>query len=158
MTTEFVPLTEFIPASIQRAVFGDNPSQVAIAQEGMTWVDVLLRKNLDYGDSVFQVGDFSPDVPCDAAIRVRMGDKTSRLRTLLKKVTSSGSLADATGHVDESVEDTVRDLGAYCLLLLVGWKLQQQKNKKVQDYDKVPEQFLKDVAVVIGSPSGSGLS
>ena len=86
-----------------------GPDQQRIAQEVIKWGDLLLRKNRDYGSSVWKTPVLAPDCDPGVAIRVRMSDKISRLSTLLTK-------GDA--QVDESVEDTLRDLGSYCLLEL----------------------------------------
>lgn len=85
-----------------------GPEQKRIAETGIAWIALLLRKNRDYGCSVWQVPTLAPECNPDAAIRVRMSDKITRLQTLLS----------VTGgpEVDESIGDTIRDLGAYCLL------------------------------------------
>ncbi len=51
----------------------------------------------------------APECDPGIAIRVRMSDKINRLTQLLK---ASGT------EVDESFDDTLRDLGAYCILEL----------------------------------------
>lgn len=86
-----------------------GPDQERIATVGLHWVATLLRKNSDYGSAVWQEPVLAPDCSADAAIRVRMSDKVSRIRSLL------GKRAEVR---DESIEDSISDLGAYCLLLL----------------------------------------
>lgn len=86
-----------------------GPGQERIAKAGLAWLALILRKNRDYGDSVWQESVLAPECSIDTAIRVRMSDKISRLHNLLK-----GNSAE----VAESINDTIRDLGAYCLLLL----------------------------------------
>lgn len=84
--------------------------QARIAKTAIHWVETLLRKNHDYGSSVWQVPVLAPDCDPAIAIRVRMSDKINRLQTLL-----SGKTAEVSS---ESIDDTLRDLGAYCLLYL----------------------------------------
>lgn len=108
--------------AIQSALNNNNgKAQRIIAEIGIDWLDLLLRKNKDYGDSIFRPMELTPDVAVDAAIRIRMSDKIARLRQLMN---SSASVKD------ETVEDTVGDLGSYCLLLLV-----QRQNPLEDDLD-----------------------
>lgn len=71
-----------------------------------------IKKNLAYGSSVFKVGAISPDASADLAIRVRMGDKISRIANLLQR-------PDTNNIADESLRDTFMDLGTYCFLYLI---------------------------------------
>lgn len=71
-----------------------------------------LKKNLAYGSSVFTKGALTPELNADAAIRVRMGDKISRLRTLLAN-------PEKNMVSDESISDTMMDLATYALLWLI---------------------------------------
>lgn len=87
---------------------GDD--QGRIAEVGIRWLATLLRKNADYGSSAWKAPILAPECDVAAAIRVRMGDKVERIRSLLSK----GGAEVAS----ESLEDTVGDLGSYCLLLL----------------------------------------
>ncbi len=84
--------------------------QQRIAKTGIAWVETLLRKNSDYGSSVWKTPVLAPDCDPAIAIRVRMSDKINRLQTLL-----AGKSAEVSG---ESIDDTLKDLGAYCLLYL----------------------------------------
>lgn len=72
--------------------------------------ELLLRKNADYGDSVFNPPRLAPHLDAMDAVLVRMSDKIARLRSLSEQ--------DAKVE-DESVDDTFRDLIGYCLLWLV---------------------------------------
>lgn len=81
-----------------------------IAAEGIQWIAQMIRKNRDYGSSVWERPALAPDCPSRTGILIRMGDKWSRLCTLL-----SGKVREVK---DESIEDTMRDLGAYALLWL----------------------------------------
>lgn len=93
---------------IEKALAGDRgDDQRRIAELGLAWVEKLLRKNMDYGSSVFQVPCLAPDCDPGAAIRVRMSDKINRIKSLIN---TSPEVAG------ESLDDTVDDLGAYCLL------------------------------------------
>lgn len=71
---------------------------------------LALRKNKDYGGSVFSVPILAPGMSVDAAIRVRMSDKINRLTYLL---------AGNAPQVDESLADTIKDLGTYCFVWLI---------------------------------------
>lgn len=95
---------------IGTALNGDRgPEQQAIAEEGVKWVSILLRKNADYGGSAWKPPILAPECSASTAIRVRMSDKIERIVSLLSRE------AEVT---DESIDDTLRDLGAYCLLEL----------------------------------------
>lgn len=97
---------------LRDAVRGERgPDQQRIAETVLRWADLLLRKNADYGAAVWRVPLLTPDVSAGDAILVRMSDKISRLKTLLAN--------GGEGEVyDETIEDNVGDLGAYCLLWL----------------------------------------
>jgi len=95
---------------ILKALKGDfNEDQQLIAEEGIRWLTVLIKKNMDYGSSVFHPPVLKPSLKSGDAILVRASDKVRRLEQLH---------ASNQNHVGESIEDTVRDLGAYCLLWL----------------------------------------
>lgn len=82
-------------------------------------VDLLERKNNDYGDSATQTYDEYGDV----AYFIRLADKVNRLKSL--------TINNKTQQVnDESIEDTVRDIIGYSLLYLE-WKV---KNKSGDIY------------------------
>ena len=72
--------------------------------------DTLTAKNSNYGDTAGQSPFFAPWLEPDIAIRVRMSDKVSRLRTLLTK---------ETDKVGESLRDTLMDLAGYSVLLAI---------------------------------------
>jgi len=101
-------------ATITEAISGSHGvDQQRIAEVGVEWVEMLLKKNSDYGSSVWRQPLLATDCLAEAAIRVRMSDKIQRLVQLLQ-LQQTGQLPE----VDESIEDTVSDLGAYCLLYL----------------------------------------
>lgn len=70
----------------------------------------LLRKNADYGASVFKVPVLAPWITPGDAIRVRISDKLARLTHLMT--------TDAL-ITEESIHDTVIDTSAYFMLLYV---------------------------------------
>lgn len=74
-----------------------------------TLATTLAAKNADYGDSAFTPPPFAPNVSPEESVWVRLGDKVSRLETLLKR--------DYTPRVAESVDDTILDLAGYCAIL-----------------------------------------
>lgn len=85
----------------------NNPDQGKIAHTGIRWLTTLLRKNADYGSGVFNSPILTQDMPPGDALLVRISDKISRLQTLKKQ------LAEVP---EETFQDTVMDLGCYCLL------------------------------------------
>lgn len=87
---------------------GDDQQRIAV--EGLGWVETLLRKNHDYGGSAWKTPALAPECDPGTAIRVRMSDKIARLEQLL-----SGKAPHVS---EETLDDTIRDLGAYCLLYL----------------------------------------
>ena len=90
---------------------GDDQRRIAV--EGVRWLQLLLCKNRDYGPIVWEEPILAPGMGFKEAIWVRMSDKIGRLRTLRKR---------ASEVTDESIADTISDLGAYCLLWLVSPK------------------------------------
>lgn len=85
-------------------------TQKAIAEVGLQWIATLLKKNNDYGSSVFKEPVLAPGMPVVSAIDVRMSDKIARIQ----------NLKTAKQEVkDESIQDTYNDLGSYCLLRAV---------------------------------------
>lgn len=82
--------------------------QKRIAEEGIKWIELILKKNMDYGSSAWKEPYLTPLLPAKQAILVRLSDKIERLRSLHNKI----------GEVEESYDDTMRDLGAYALLYL----------------------------------------
>jgi hypothetical protein len=97
-------------AILDDALVGNRgEGQTAIASEVVRWGALMLRKNRDYGGAVWERPMLAPDCDPGVAIRVRMSDKLSRLMSLLQRPAEVA---------DESIDDTLRDLGAYCLLEL----------------------------------------
>ena len=72
--------------------------------------DLVSRKNDDYGDSYFRLRSEWGEVSFGA----RLGDKYYRLTNLLQ---------NHKPQVNESIEDTIKDIIGYCLLELAYRKL-----------------------------------
>lgn len=96
---------------ITDALAGSSQDQREIAYIGLQTVALMVQKNQDYGSSVFNVGTISPDVSPEAGIRVRLGDKLSRINNLIAQ-------PDAQ-RVSESITDTGHDASAYLLLWVI---------------------------------------
>ncbi len=95
---------------IRQALNGDRgPDQQRIATIGLDIVSLLLRKNSDYGGSAWAVPVLAPSQRPREAIQCRMSDKIARLNTLL---------GGETAQVQESIEDTMKDLTGYGILWL----------------------------------------
>lgn len=82
---------------------GRGPDQQRIARVGLEWITTILKKNADYGSSVWRKPMLAPECDVDAAIRVRMSDKVERIASLLQ---------NDRAEVEESLEDTITDLGS----------------------------------------------
>lgn len=94
-----------------KALRGDRGSdQVRIAEIGVELIETLLRKNKDYGCSVWKDPQLAPSCSAAEGIFVRMTDKVERIAQLR----ASGEQSE----VQESLEDTIKDLAGYCLLYL----------------------------------------
>lgn len=89
--------------------------QHTIAAIGLEVVATLLRKNADYGGSVFRAPLLAPHLSPTAGIQVRISDKVARLGNLL---------ATGQAEVQESVMDTLTDLVGYGILWRVSDALQ----------------------------------
>ena len=66
--------------------------------------ETLEKKNHDYGDSFHKVYEKYGML----STVIRLSDKIGRLETLL----------EADAQVDESIEDTLKDICGYCILTL----------------------------------------
>lgn len=83
--------------------------QSVIARVFLEFLGKVLKKNADYGSSVFTVPSLCPIITAEEAIRVRMSDKLQRLTNLFTP--------GRTQYVsDESKDDTLLDFAAYILL------------------------------------------
>lgn len=81
-------------------------------------IRIFKKKNHDYGNSFEQ----SLNEEGLAASRIRMGDKWNRFKTLSKPKTEAKVN-------DESLRDTLVDLGVYCILTIM-WLDKNGENKK----------------------------
>lgn len=95
--------------SIQQEL-GQTRAQVLITEIANEMRDLLLKKNTNYGSSVFKHPKMAQDLEPGMAIRVRLSDKLERLENLLK------GNPDLVG---ESIVDTIKDLIGYYILWLV---------------------------------------
>lgn len=83
--------------------------------------DLLKKKNADYGDSFSERPYLLPNLTTNASAYIRLSDKFHRLRTLLN--------LEQDQQTDESLEDTLRDIAGYCLLLLADCGKEGKKNE-----------------------------
>jgi len=94
---------------VETACCGNHgTAQQRIALLGVELIDLLLRKNNDYGSSAWNEPKLCPGLDPGTAILCRMSDKIERIESLQK----------SPALVNESLEDTMRDLAGYCLLWL----------------------------------------
>ena len=70
---------------------------------------LLLQKNKEYGSAIEESPYLAPEVPPTTAVFVRLSDKCKRIQNL-RTVKDIG--------VEESLEDSIRDVAGYCILLL----------------------------------------
>jgi len=71
--------------------------------------ELLISKNSNYGNSALTSPPFA-SVTTREALMVRLGDKFNRLQTLSK---------GEPDKVGESINDTIRDIAGYCILILI---------------------------------------
>lgn len=79
-----------------------------ISEEVNLLLRTLLRKNHDYGSSVFLPNVFKTELNPQDAIAVRASDKIRRLQNLLN--------LKEQGEVSESIDDSLLDLAGYCIM------------------------------------------
>lgn len=70
---------------------------------------LLLKKNKDYGGSVFQAPVFCPSLPVESAILCRISDKYNRWQNLKN--------SEETSAVEETISETLRDMLGYAIIL-----------------------------------------
>ncbi len=103
---------------IEEALDGDRGDiQCRIAHTGLGLVELLLKKNKDYGSSVFEPPELDPTASPSVGILARMSDKVRRIRQLRQN----------GAEVAESIDETVLDLGGYSILWLVNSQLEREK-------------------------------
>ena len=99
---------------VLEATGSDNDARRRIAEVGLDWLATLLKKNADYGSSVWNAPVLKPGMDCGDAILVRMSDKVNRIASLIDRSERGGGGPE----IEESLEDTIKDLGGYSLLWL----------------------------------------
>lgn len=95
---------------VDEAVLGRRgPDQEILARYGLKVLATLIRKNSDYGSSAWESPMLCPHLSAREGIQCRISDKVQRLVTLLH---------GKSAMVQESLEDTFRDLVGYGILWL----------------------------------------
>lgn len=95
-------------ALLELALNGSRGKQQRIiAEEGLAILELLLRKNHDYGSSVFKPPVLAPELSELSAIDVRMSDKIARINNLKTCASEVKS---------ESIDETYKDLAGYVIL------------------------------------------
>lgn len=98
-------------------------AQKYIAEIGLDVIALLIRKNTDYGSSVFTSPLLRPSLDPLVAIDVRMSDKIKRIANLLEKPSSDIHVTE------ESVDTTLDDLCGYIILRKVVKLLNKDKKQ-----------------------------
>lgn len=88
-----------------------SDTQERLARVGLEWILKILSKNADYGCSIWKTPKLAPECSVAEGIFVRMSDKVERIEALRRR--GGRPLIE-----DEALDDTIADLGAYCLLYL----------------------------------------
>lgn len=78
---------------------------------------LYIKKNQDYGDSFGQ----SYKEEGMAMVRIRLGDKFNRLKTLTRN-------PDKQNVMDESIKDTLIDLANYAIMTIVEMEAEENDN------------------------------
>ena len=107
--TDVTPKSLYDFSNLIAALESSNPHQSNIAEVGLHVVTTLLRKNADYGSSIFNSPILKPSMSPADAILVRLSDKFNRIAHL-----SGGEAA----KVAESIDDTMLDIAGYAILWL----------------------------------------
>lgn len=82
---------------------------------------LVYSKNKDYGSSALESPILLPWLDVRCGLLVRLSDKITRMRTLFKQETS---------EVNESFEDTLRDIVGYIFLLYAVLRTEETLNKE----------------------------
>ncbi len=93
----------------QALLLPEGHDQRRIVETAIEWAALILRKNADYGSNVWKAPLLAPNLPPGITILVWASDKLARLGQLQRQ---------GAEIKEESFDDTIRDLGAYCLLYL----------------------------------------
>ena len=94
--------------------------QKLIKEIGIGVVDLLLKKNKDYGSSVFESPVLFPELKAKDCILIRMSDKIKRFSNLV--------CSNKTPEVNETIADTMKDLAGYAILWLVANEMEDKCN------------------------------
>ena len=121
-----------------------------------TALQTYIKKNMDYGDSFSKsYKEFGLTAPI-----VRMSDKMERLKSLSK--------ADARVK-DESIRDTLIDLGNYAFMTVVEMDIEDENNKaneeefkhvinkRLENAEKIKKETLKNIMQTLERINGLGI-
>lgn len=97
-------------------------TEVMMVEEAIKVVFTLIRKNRDYGSSVFDAPRLTPHLDPGIAIDVRLSDKLNRLEQLSKTDPEVKS---------ESIDDTKLDIIGYLILQRVANRLNKTETQNV---------------------------
>lgn len=89
----------------------ESEPQQLIRSIGAGVVTLLLKKNKDYGSSVFESPILFTELKAKDCILIRMSDKIKRFSNLVS--------SNKASEVDETIVDTMKDLAGYAILWLV---------------------------------------
>lgn len=74
---------------------------------------ILKEKNANYGNAFAEAPYLLPEMGTTTAAFVRLSDKFRRLRTIYNNKEEKDRR-----KLEETLEDTIRDVAGYCILLL----------------------------------------
>jgi len=124
---------------VRHAALGNDSDRKLIAEAFLQAAATCLRKNADYGSSVFESPILAPGMNSQSAILVRISDKIKRMRNLFG--------VDASPQVDESIEDTALDAAAYAVLLIVA----RRKAKTQGEWEAASESQTELIAKAVAT-------
>lgn len=96
-------------------------------------IDVVVKKNSDYGDAWQRYGIFTP--------LIRINDKILRVKTL-----SDGRTALVA---EENIKDTLIDIIGYCLLALEYIRVNNRNSIDTEQLDLFPEDKLGMISTIV---------
>lgn len=121
-----------------------NADQQEILQKCLDEMETLLRKNTDYGSSVFQRPRLAPHISPSDSILVRMSDKLNRLDQLAQQ----GAMV-----ASESFDDTLRDFAAYVKLYQIASEREHgQEKEEVSPQEDLQAVFDQAVEEAVARP------
>lgn len=93
--------------------------QFRVAVYGLRWLYLILQKNNDNGGVLLTPPVLRPNLSSNDAILIRMGDKIQQLQLLIaQQQRKEAKDGEATECPIDEFDDTVEDLGIWCLLYL----------------------------------------